>query len=353
VLPNSATDKQPPPTLENINGHNVSTKEPSLTPPDTTAPAVPWKDNKPRRARRKWTESETRDLLAGVKKYGIGKWKQILDDCAFNFSERSSVDLKDRYRVCANNDSFPKTDSQPHSNTSGTDQPVPDSVGPSLSPKANEIDLVGDNGQPAKQRRKRRAWTIAEDDNLLEGVARHGFQWTAIHDDPELELSHRRATDLRDRIRNKFPDGYKHAETAPLRSEIKKAEKLAVSTPNTSAASMNHSTPATKHTLLSESQQSIHSMTPTKSGTSVSARGSVTKVKSSTSATSLTMLLHSEEDLLETSKEKTERQKDRDRDKDHQQTGVTLPSFTLEVDDHMDWEDNRLPPLHEWDEIGI
>ena len=45
-----------------------------------------------------------------------------------------------------------------------------------------------------------------------------------------------------------------------------------------------------------------------------------------------------------------EREREKEREKDH---GVTLPSFTLDVDDDMDWEDNRLPPLHEWDEIGI
>jgi hypothetical protein len=65
------------------------------------------------------------------------------------------------------------------------------------------------------------------------------------------------------------------------------------------------------------------------------------------------MLLHNDDEGLEATKDKAEKHKDRDRDKDHQQAGVTLPSFTLEVDDDMDWEDNRLPPLHEWDEIGI
>ena len=45
--------------------------------------------------------------------------------------------------------------------------------------------------------------------------------------------------------------------------------------------------------------------------------------------------------------------KDEDKHQQHQPPpGVTLPSFTLEVDDDMDW-DNRLPPLHEWDEMGI
>ena len=64
------------------------------------------------------------------------------------------------------------------------------------------------------------------------------------------------------------------------------------------------------------------------------------------------MLLRSDDTDVEITRDKAEKERDRDRERD-QQVGVTLPSFTLEVDDDMDWEDNRLPPLHEWDEIGI
>lgn len=186
--------------------------------------ASPPRDPKARRMRRKWTEGETQHLLAGVRKYGVSKWKQILQDTTFNFTERSSVDLKDRYRVCSKDE--PK--------------PNPISTRPALAPDPyfaavadNWMSRIPPSRPPQestqaplnKQRRKRRAWTVLEDESLLKGVTRHGFQWTAIHDDPELELGHRRATDLRDRIRNKFPDGYKHAESAPLRSVAKKAGK--------------------------------------------------------------------------------------------------------------------------------
>jgi hypothetical protein len=186
----------------------------------------------------------------------------------------------------------------------------------------------------------------------LKGVTRHGFQWTAIHDDPELDLAHRRATDLRDRIRNKFPDGYKHAETAPLRSEVKKAEKFAVSStgaPDADGLGLAVTTARNSSTL--DLHHTGTMPTPVKPGTPNSTRAVAGKVKSSTSASSLTMLLHSNDADIDTTRERAEKEKERDKERD-QQVGVTLPSFTLD-DDDMDWEDNRLPPLHEWDEIGI
>ncbi|KAL1248791.1 hypothetical protein QQF64_022109 [Cirrhinus molitorella] len=47
--------------------------------------------------RRKWTEKEDRKLKAGVRKYGEGKWRMILND--FDFDNRTGVNLKDRWRI--------------------------------------------------------------------------------------------------------------------------------------------------------------------------------------------------------------------------------------------------------------
>jgi len=52
------------------------------------------------KARRKWTENETNNLLLGVSKHGIGCWTDILEDPSFTFDDRSAVDLKDRFRTC-------------------------------------------------------------------------------------------------------------------------------------------------------------------------------------------------------------------------------------------------------------
>lgn len=210
-----------PPPRRSSTDHSLSATSTSA-PSSATIPSTK-ETNKPRRARRKWTDDETRDLLLGVRKHGVGKWKQILTDSSYTFHERSTVDLKDRYRVCSKDD--PSTfaakyggvgagaDTAQSPNSPGSDQPV--SRGASPAPA----------GSAQKQRRKRRAWTIEEDDALLRGVSKHGFQWTVIHDDETLNLGHRRATDLRDRIRNKYPEGYRLAETKPLRSEVRKAEK--------------------------------------------------------------------------------------------------------------------------------
>jgi hypothetical protein len=350
VVPETTTI---PPT-DNSKDSQTAKQDASPKSSERSPPIMPgWKDNKPRRVRRKWTVEETNDLLAGVKKYGIGKWKQILDDPASNFSERSSVDLKDRYRVCANHDANSRSEAQ-------TSTPVPDHASPiegtnsandETSPsKAAAAESPSEQNSGAKPRRKRRAWTTTEDENLLKGVGRHGFQWTAIHDDPELELSHRRATDLRDRIRNKFPDGYKHAETAPLRSEVKKAEKLAV----TSAAgqeqvSVTGAVPAGMppfSTMNGDSGPASHNTPSSIRSVAVTVSSATpSKIKTSTSATSLTMLLHSEDREIDSYR--------KDKDQPQPIVGVTLPSFNLGMDDDMNWDDNRLPPVHEWEEIGL
>ena len=47
--------------------------------------------------RRGWTPSETEDLMKGVKKYGEGNWKVILDHGNF-LPHRTAVSLKDKWR---------------------------------------------------------------------------------------------------------------------------------------------------------------------------------------------------------------------------------------------------------------
>jgi hypothetical protein len=47
--------------------------------------------------RNKWTPDETRDLLLGVSRFGIGSWKKIFDCEEYTFKDRTCVDLKDRY----------------------------------------------------------------------------------------------------------------------------------------------------------------------------------------------------------------------------------------------------------------
>jgi hypothetical protein len=217
--------------------------------------------SKSRRAPKRWTEEETDQLMRGVRKHGIGKWKQILADPELQFDRRSSVDLKDRFRVrmpdayrdremaAGDNNAMQSSfepdqtndltrDSSSTTTAKDNSQPNPQVYPTTAIPTAEEaprpaaapktpILTSQENAAPSpiplskNQRRKRRPWTTVEDNDLMRGVQRHGFQWTMIHDDPTLNLSHRKATDLRDRIRNMFPDGYKNAGT---RSSSKKEQ---------------------------------------------------------------------------------------------------------------------------------
>ncbi|OAP59059.1 hypothetical protein AYL99_06357 [Fonsecaea erecta] len=285
-----------------------------------------------RRTRRRWTDAETADLLAGVTKHGVGRWKQILEDPAYKFGDRNSVDLKDRYRVCISERPPPDSTTDLRA-----DSPI-DEASPS-------VEILGirhcrDFADPArrghKQRRRRRAWTDREDELLMEGVARHGFQWTAIHDDPDLNLSHRRATDLRDRIRNKFPDGYKHAESAPFRSEVRKAEREALSAEATVVPGREPN--ATK--VTARTQDESEKATATDKSATATARTQRRRIRPTTSPT---------EGDRENMQEQHDTEREREGEREHQPL-VTLPSFQLGFFDDMDWEDNRLPPLHEWDE---
>jgi hypothetical protein len=152
-------------------------------------------------------------------------------------------------------------------------------------------------------RRVRRAWTSDEDDNLLKGVVKHGFQWTAIHEDQELDLSHRKATDLRDRIRNKFPEGYRNAETAPPKSQIQKVVSKGSHGNTGAVATGKRKAPKNG----SEGRK--------------------------TEATKSSRLVEGADGYQE-------------------QPGRTLPPLDID-DEDWDWNNNTLPPLLDWEEMGI
>ena len=59
---------------------------------------------------------------------------------------------------------------------------------------------------PRSQRRARRKFTEEDDASLVKGHAKYGALWHKIRDDPDLNLSTRKATDLRDRLRNLHPE---------------------------------------------------------------------------------------------------------------------------------------------------
>ncbi|EGD86127.1 hypothetical protein H112_07051 [Trichophyton rubrum D6] len=242
-----------------------------------------------RKKARKWTDEETYDLLRGVVRCGVGNWASILAQSDLNFNDRTSANLKDRFRVCCSwayePDGKPQTladntnngqsgkiflpdprktkgISEPNSLTSSvsTLQNITGNIPPTASnshtispfpsgkegsvtseittasykshrkayPPARGSDALSKKtkstlialGLPdpdttvKANRRSRRPFSQAEDEALLKGYAVHGFQWTLIRQDKHLNLMHRKATDLRDRFRTKFPNAYREGGSA-------------------------------------------------------------------------------------------------------------------------------------------
>ncbi|KAL6712399.1 hypothetical protein ACN47E_000276 [Coniothyrium glycines] len=198
-------------------------------------------DGKPSRKRKRWSDEETKDLLLGVSKFGIGNWKKILHHPDFTFTGRTAVDLKDRFRVCRPGDGLKErklkgkesTEEQTPtplaaSTTSpiqhpGINQsslvcndavPVNDKDTPASKPSLDNLDLahLGIHGPFIKStRRPRREFTAEDDVNLLKGFKKYGASWHSMRDDDELGFRSRHPTDLRDRFRIRYSKEYAKA----------------------------------------------------------------------------------------------------------------------------------------------
>ncbi|KAK2591627.1 hypothetical protein QQS21_010669 [Conoideocrella luteorostrata] len=193
--------------------------------------------------RRKWSEEETKHLLLGVNRHGVGKWTSILEDPDFTFNDRTAGDLKDRFRTCCPEElrSSSKTSSQAGSppatsqdigrraktgiyseNILIEDSPSPkDDSDTTTKPKKSrahrkkleDLAELGIHGPFKKShRRERRPFTEQDDREILEGLDIYGAAWTKIQRDARFHLSTRQPTDLRDRVRNKYPSIYQRIE---------------------------------------------------------------------------------------------------------------------------------------------
>ncbi|KAI8339660.1 hypothetical protein BC941DRAFT_421105 [Chlamydoabsidia padenii] len=143
------------------------------------------------RKRRRWGDDETDALLLGCMKHGVGNWKAIIKDPTLTFDRRTAVDLKDRFRTIC-----PKPEYQHLYSQQG------------VSTYYLAFDTAKQIPVTRKKRRSRRLFNDEEDQALLDGVEKYGVSWARIAKDPQLNLSHRKGGDLRDRFRNKFPDRY-------------------------------------------------------------------------------------------------------------------------------------------------
>ncbi|KAL1882059.1 hypothetical protein VTK73DRAFT_2773 [Phialemonium thermophilum] len=202
--------------------------------------------------RRKWTEEETNHLLLGVSRHGVGKWTTILEDPDFKFNDRTAGDLKDRFRTCCPNELRENSsgnckpgsvENDEHGSVPGTktsaavakkaflleDLLIDEEAEPSSSPqqqqdsdsttkprksrahrrKVEDLKELGIHGPFKKShRRERRPFSEQDDQRILQGLEEYGPAWTKIQRDPRFNLSNRQPTDLRDRVRNKYPEIY-------------------------------------------------------------------------------------------------------------------------------------------------
>ncbi|KAF4510140.1 hypothetical protein G6O67_002054 [Ophiocordyceps sinensis] len=206
--------------------------------------------------RRKWSEEETKHLLLGVNRHGVGKWTTILEDPDFTFNDRTAGDLKDRFRTCcpaelrglggaAHPDSPPlpreptqKAKKGIHSEnilieeaeTSPRERAPNHHQGSETLPrqkksrahrkKMEDLAVLGIHGPFKKSlRRERRPFTDADDREILKGLDIYGPAWTKIQRDSRFHLSTRQPTDLRDRVRNKYSDVYQRIEKGTFQAK--------------------------------------------------------------------------------------------------------------------------------------
>lgn len=203
--------------------------------------------------RRKWTEEETNHLLKGVDRHGVGKWTNILDDPDYTFNSRSAGDLKDRFRTCCPEEMRVKEVDEVKARARRRQlrsKPRPKSLSPKKNPgktvqetqetllaeggplsgkdpaasipfefddmpikrsrahrmKVSDLAGLGITG-PFKRarRRERTAFSNRDDQEILQGLEKYGASWSKIQRDERFHLGTRQPTDLRDRVRNKFP----------------------------------------------------------------------------------------------------------------------------------------------------
>ncbi|KAI1436914.1 hypothetical protein GGR50DRAFT_686108 [Xylaria sp. CBS 124048] len=231
-------------------------EEPAIPSPTADIERTPTGKLKRRAAkpRRKWSEEETNHLLLGVDKHGVGKWTDILEDPGYRFNDRTAGDLKDRFRTCCPEElrssaavkgdgreplPLPKKDKRPKKGLMSEnilndteDETEFDKVSPGrndseMAPKQRksrahrkrlqDLAELGIRGPFKKsQRRERRPFSEQDDQEILRGFEQYGPHWTKIQRDPRFHLSSRQPTDLRDRLRNKYPDKFVSTERTAM-----------------------------------------------------------------------------------------------------------------------------------------
>ena len=280
----NVTDDRPAPGAVNTEAEKAA----------ATTEKVKRKAAKPRR---KWTEEETNHLLLGVSRHGVGKWTSILEDPEFKFNSRTAGDLKDRFRTCCpaelrgqagNKNTTTETSTatepipEPRLKTKkglpleniliDADEPLGKEDDPAAQPdtelvpkprksrahrkKMEDLVELGIRGPFKKShRRERRPFTEQDDREILDGLDKYGPAWSKIQRDPRFNLSSRQPTDLRDRVRNKYPKVYSRIDKGSLQINdgSGKGDLLEPSINTTISNSLNPSVPNPLEPNLSRS----------------------------------------------------------------------------------------------------
>ncbi|ORY04805.1 hypothetical protein K493DRAFT_48602 [Basidiobolus meristosporus CBS 931.73] len=152
-----------------------------------------------KKVRNRWTPEETNSLINGCFEHGVGAWKKILDDPKYSFVNRTSVDLKDRFRTL-----FPEEYHRLYHTSMQKLREFKKQPAESYPTPFRRVD-----------RRPKRKFNQEDDENLKAGFQKYGCAWARIVKDPSLNLQDRRSTDLRDRFRTAFPEIYEQLGYAP------------------------------------------------------------------------------------------------------------------------------------------
>ncbi|KAJ5114761.1 hypothetical protein NUU61_000520 [Penicillium alfredii] len=138
-----------------------------------------------------------------------GKSAHVVSDSNLRIGRAATRDQK--HSASNISSSTPDTDFNTHGKSHHHTKSTPKKSTSSTLPQPSlaSLGVPEPQGTVKSRRRSRRPFTSVEDESLLKGYAVHGFQWTLICQDPRLNLGHRKATDLRDRFRTKFPDAYR------------------------------------------------------------------------------------------------------------------------------------------------
>jgi len=197
--------------------------------------------------RHMWTPQETKALVDGCNKHGIGNWKAILNDEAFAgfFNGRTPGDLKDRFRTY-----FPDAYHELYPNAKTH-------TSRAVRSKAPDGKSIFEKGKT----KERRPFTAAEDEVLKKGYEQFGSHWAIIAKDAVFE-GRRKSTDLRDRFRNAFPSLYEQAGYKPRAKAPKKERRQSSSGSFSQSISPTTDTDSLQRPDLqarSETSTSVHS----------------------------------------------------------------------------------------------